>query len=120
MLSVAGIQVTLSWIPATDNIGVTSYDVYRDGLVLQNIAPAGSYTDTTVQPGVTYLYEVRANDAAGNTSDASDAITVTTPGLDTIPPSAPTGLTAGAVSPTEIDLSWKAATDDVGVTACKI
>ncbi|MFL5838888.1 MAG: fibronectin type III domain-containing protein, partial [Thermoleophilaceae bacterium] len=118
--SVAGNQVTLSWIPATDNIGVTSYDVYRNGLLFRNITPTSSYTDTSVQPAVTYLYEVRANDAAGNTSEASNAITVTTPGLDTIPPTAPTGLTANAVSPTEVDLSWNAATDDVGVTSYKI
>ena len=51
--SVAGNQVTLSWAPATDNIAVTSYDIYRDGLIIKNVPPTTSYTDTTVAPGGT-------------------------------------------------------------------
>jgi hypothetical protein len=118
--SVAGNQVTLSWVQATDNIGVTGYDVYRDGLLLRTIAPASSYTDRMVEPGVTYRYEVRANDAAGNTSAASDALTITTPQLDTIPPTAPTALRADAISATEAGLTWNDATDDVGVTSYRL
>ena len=36
---VAGNHVTLSWTSATDNIAVTSYDVYRNGLV----SPGGGH-----------------------------------------------------------------------------
>jgi len=39
---------------------------------------------------------------------------------DTVAPSAPTGLAATAGSPTQVDLSWNASTDDVGVTAYDI
>lgn len=39
---------------------------------------------------------------------------------DRIPPSAPTGVTASAVSTSRINLSWNASTDNVGVTGYKI
>lgn len=39
---------------------------------------------------------------------------------DTTPPSVPTGLTATAVSSSQIDLSWNASSDDVGVAGYKI
>lgn len=56
---------------------------------------------------------------------AADAIrlvtvSVVTPGPDNVPPTAPTGLTASVVSPTQVDLAWNASTDNVGVTGYKI
>src|SRR5256885_12701484 len=40
--------------------------------------------------------------------------------VDTTPPSTPTGLSASAVSPSNINLSWLASTDNVGVTGYRI
>jgi chitodextrinase len=79
---------------------------------------ATTYSDTAVVSTTTYQYQVRARDAAVNVSDFSNTATVTTP--DGIPPSAPSGLTASAVSTTRIDLSWNASTDNVGVTGYEI
>lgn len=42
------------------------------------------------------------------------------PPADTTPPSQPTGLTATAASSTQINLSWTASTDNVGVTGYKV
>jgi chitodextrinase len=39
---------------------------------------------------------------------------------DTTPPTAPTNLAAAAAGPSEIDLSWAASTDDVGVAGYRI
>ena len=39
---------------------------------------------------------------------------------DTSPPSAPTGLSAAAVSASRIDLTWAGSTDDVGVTSYRV
>jgi fibronectin type 3 domain-containing protein len=112
-------QVSLSWGAATDNVGVTRYDVYRStssGFTpspANRIAqPAGtSYVDTGVAPG-TYYYKVTAEDAAANVGPASNEASATV--LDTTPPSAPSGLAAGAAG-TTVTLTWNAATDDVGV-----
>jgi hypothetical protein len=64
--------VTLGWAAATDNIGVSAYDIYRNGTYLATVAPsATSYTDTTATSGAGYTYVVNARDLAGNTTGAS-------------------------------------------------
>ncbi len=72
-------SVSLSWTAATDNLGVTGYDVFRDGAVLATIAPATGYTDTNVAGGSNHVYAVRARDVAGNVSSSTASISVTTP-----------------------------------------
>jgi fibronectin type 3 domain-containing protein len=111
--------VDLTWEAASDDLGVTGYDIYRDGSMLATVGTATTYTDTTVSAATSYEYRVKARDAAGNTSPASEPATVTTAETDALPPSVPT-LTATAVSFDRIDLSWTAATDDVGVTEYRI
>ena len=63
----------LSWTPATDNRGVTNYEIYRDGQLLATTGNVTSFSDTTVDPQTTYQYTVKALDAAGNRSSASNA-----------------------------------------------
>ena len=71
-------QVDLSWSASTDNVGVTGYEVFRDGQSIGSASGTG-YVDTTVSEATSYTYVVRARDAAGNNSGPSDAATVTTP-----------------------------------------
>ena len=81
-------QVELIWSPSTDNVGVDSYTIYRDGAPVATVAGAQpSYTDATTQPLTTYSYTVEASDAAGNVSGQSTPMTVVT----TPPP--PTSIT---------------------------
>ena len=47
-------RVDLSWTPATDNRGVTNYEIYRDGSLLATTGNVTSFSDTTVQPQTTY------------------------------------------------------------------
>ena len=115
-------SVTLSWTASTDNVGVTAYDVYAGSSVVKTVTgtpPATSTTVTGLSPSTSYTFTVRARDAAGNTSAASNAVTVTTnpPSSDTTPPTAPSGLTSTGKTDTSVTLSWTASTDNVGVTA---
>jgi chitodextrinase len=105
---------TLSWTAATDNIGVSAYDIYRNGTYLATVGPGvTSYTDSTVSAGASYTYQLAARDLAGNTASAS----VSTGGtVDTTTPGAPSNLTATATAYTNVSLSWGASTDNVGVT----
>jgi uncharacterized repeat protein (TIGR01451 family) len=74
-----GTQTTLKWTAATDNIGVTGYDIYRDGVLIASVGNVTSFTNTLLTPSTTYSYTVKAEDAAGNTSTAfSSAVSVTT------------------------------------------
>jgi chitodextrinase len=50
----------------------------------------------------------------------ADEYTGSVPGGDTTPPSVPAGLSATAVSSTQINLTWTASTDNVGVTGYRI
>ncbi|MBE8520984.1 discoidin domain-containing protein [Amycolatopsis sp. H6(2020)] len=70
-------SVPLTWGAATDNVGVTGYDILRNGTAVATSATT-SYTDTGLTPATSYTYAVRARDAAGNTSTVSTPITVKT------------------------------------------
>lgn len=74
-------QVTLSWSPSTDAVGVASYRVRRAGSDLSGATAltGTTFVDTTVVAGTAYSYTVSAVDAAGNRSAESTAATVTTP-----------------------------------------
>jgi fibronectin type 3 domain-containing protein len=107
-------HINTSWNASTDDVAVTGYTVYRDGTQIAAV-PASTlwYEDTGRSQFTTYSYTVDAFDAAGNHSAQSTAASITTP--DWTPPTAPAGLMATVVSNGEIDLSWTASTDNVGV-----
>ena len=72
-------KIDLAWTASADNVGVTGYEIYRDGQPLTTIGAPTSYSDTSVLPGSTHTYKVRATDAAGNLSTFSNDATATTP-----------------------------------------
>ncbi|VIO79406.1 Exoglucanase B [Bradyrhizobium ivorense] len=84
------------------------------------LVTAHSVALTALAPNTTYNYRVRSIDAAGNEQIGSNGTFKTAAAPDTIPPSTPTGLTATAVSSTQINLSWNASTDNVAVTGYQI
>jgi chitodextrinase len=111
-------KVTVTWGASTDNVGVAKYIVVRNNAVLAEVTSGTSYSDTTVAPSTQYSYQVSAYDAAGNKSALSAAASVKTPTpstQDTQAPTAATGLLATPVSTSQINLTWTAATDNVGV-----
>lgn len=112
--------IDLSWTAATDNVAVTGYRIYRDGGLLPLITVNGTtFSDAGVAG--THSYGVTAIDAAGNESGLSNIASATAIGGDVTPPTAPTSLTATAnLATMTIELSWTAATDDVGVTGYRI
>ena len=113
-------QVNLSWAASTDDVGVAGYKVYRNGVQIAT-ATATSYSNTGLAPSTTYSYTVAAFDAAGNPSAQSTPLSATTlSAADTTAPSAPAGLTAAAVSSSQINLAWTASTDNVGVAGYKV
>ncbi len=107
----------LSWTASTDNVAVTGYDVYQ-GAVLKGTTASTSFAVTGLTASTTYTFSIKAKDAAGNISVASNVVTVTTlaPIVDTTAPTAPTTLTASGTTTTTTNLSWTAATDNIAVT----
>ncbi|WP_239062223.1 discoidin domain-containing protein [Streptomyces sp. SID13031] len=75
--AVTATTAALSWTASTDNIGVSGYDVLRDGVVVTTVSTT-QFNDTGLTANTSYQYSVRARDLAGNVSGASAAITVKT------------------------------------------
>ncbi|HET6514710.1 MAG TPA: fibronectin type III domain-containing protein [Thermodesulfovibrionales bacterium] len=117
-------EIDLQWSPSTDNVGVAGYRVYTSsatGLSYLTSVPGTTLQIPGLSAGQTYCYRVSAVDAAGNESAKSTQACATTQGgSDTQPPTVPTGLTATAVSSSQINLTWNASTDNVGVTGYNI
>ncbi len=75
--SVTASTVSLAWLPATDDVGVVGYKVFRDALQVGTPSSAG-FDDTGLVPATSYAYQVLAFDSAGNESALSDVLTATT------------------------------------------
>lgn len=114
-------SISLSWAASTDNIGVTSYNVYMNG-ALKTTVTGLTAAITGLTASTTYSFYVIAKDAAGNSSAASTTVngTTATPTSDTQAPTAPTSLAATGITTTTVSLSWLASTDNVGVTGYNV
>ncbi|NHM08180.1 T9SS type A sorting domain-containing protein [Flavobacterium sp. CYK-4] len=119
-LSASGTTQTttnLSWTASTDNVGVTGYDVYQGATLKGSTTTATTFAVTGLTASTAYSFTVKAKDAAGNVSVASNTVNVITlAASDTTAPTAPTSLAASGTTQTTTNLSWTASTDNVGVT----
>ena len=70
-------STSLAWSGATDAVGVTGYDVYQGASMIGSTSST-TYTVTSLAPSTTYSFNVKAKDAAGNISTASNSVSVTT------------------------------------------
>ncbi|WP_051792861.1 PQQ-dependent sugar dehydrogenase [Kibdelosporangium aridum] len=114
---------SLAWNAATDNIGVTGYDVYQHGQLMKSVA--GNVLATTVEgltPDTEYQWAVFAKDAAGNVSPGSNIIFVRTSSAppDNQAPTVPGNLNSPRKTATTVDLAWTGSTDNVGVSGYEI
>jgi len=66
-------SVSLNWTAATDNVGVTSYDIYVNG-IKRSSTTGTSFTVYNLQFGQTYTFSVTARDFARNISPFSNQV----------------------------------------------
>jgi len=109
-------SVSLSWNASTDDRGVTGY-IVSYGSATTTVTG----TNTTISgltPNTAYSFTVKARDAAGNNSGASNTVAVTTdaPVADIIAPTIPTNLRTTSTSSSSVSLAWNASTDNINVT----
>lgn len=81
--SVQATSVELSWTGSADDVGVDHYEIHRDGGPI-GTSPGTTFVDPSVAPQTSYTYVVVAVDAAENTSDPSETVSVTTPARGSI------------------------------------
>ncbi len=112
-------QVNLSWTASTETGGtISGYLVERcQGAGCTVFSQIGTTTgltfnDSSVSSATSYSYRVRAADAFNITGPYSVVASVTTGGAPV--PTAPTNLSASALSTTQVSLSWTASTESGG------
>ncbi|WP_378188290.1 endonuclease [Aquimarina sp. W85] len=67
----------LIWDAATDNVGVTGYEIYRNGSLYTTVSNTTAII-SGLSMGTTYTFTIKARDAAGNRSANSNSRSVTT------------------------------------------
>jgi len=95
---------SLRWAAATDNVGVTGYDLYQGSSLLRGGLTGISTTLSGLYCGTTYSVSLRARDGAGNTSAASPSLRFTTAAC----PAADTLIYGDALAAPWADWSWSA------------
>ncbi|MFC7613150.1 fibronectin type III domain-containing protein [Actinokineospora soli] len=113
-------SITLGWLPSTDNVGVTGYDVVSGGAVVKTVTGTEATIDG-LTPDTAYTYTVVAKDAADNKSAPSDPVTARTDKApDTQDPTAPGNLRATDATADSIALAWNESSDNVAVTEYEV
>ncbi|MDB5333749.1 MAG: hypothetical protein JWP03_4900, partial [Phycisphaerales bacterium] len=108
--AVSSTEIDLSW---HDSVNETGFLLERstDGITFPSVftIPAGvtTYHDTGLPFGTTFTYEVIATNSIGSSLPTLPAVATTWPAI----PSDPAGLTAVAISASQVNLMW---TDIVG------
>jgi len=117
--SITANSVTINWTDT--NANETGYSVERATnsaenfiVIVQTAANITSYKNTGLLSGNGYFYRVRAfvNKPKLNYSPYSAIVSATT--LDNLPPSMPKGVTATALSCSQILISWQPSSDTGG------
>lgn len=111
--SITGTSATAAWTAASDNVGVTGYEYRLNSGSWTAIGNVLTRNLTSLSSGVSYTFELRAFDAAGNRGTSRSGSFTTE---DTQAPSAPGAVTFSSVTMTSATANWGAASDNVGVT----
>ncbi len=112
--------VSLSWTSGTDNVAVTSYEIYMNGVLKTSVSSSNiTATITGLSASTTYSFYIITKDAAVNPSPASNIVNGTTTVVipDNQNPTAPTNLAVTGSSSSTVSLSWTASSDNIGVTS---
>jgi hypothetical protein len=128
-IAVSPTQVNLFWsAPASDGgAAISGYKIeYKTGsfysTLVENTGQVTTYSHTGMTTGTTYTYKISALNSIGVSTASADVSVTPTSASAAVAPGAPTGLVATAVSPTKIDLSWNAPSNNGGypITGYKI
>src|SRR5438552_3055172 len=122
--TVSGTVPVSASLSIVGSLTVSRVDFYRDGNLIgsDSAAPYSVSWNTTSTNNGSHTLTAVATDVL-SVQWSSNPVTVTVsngPPPDTTPPTVPTGLTASAVSSSQINLSWTASSDNVGVSGYRV
>lgn len=105
--------ISASWSAASDNVGVTKYEIYANGN-LNGETTTENYVLTGLMPNTAYGITVLAQDASNNKSAQSNPVNATTL-TDSEAPSIPTNVTISNQTASSFRVNWVASTDNTAV-----
>lgn len=116
------ISVDLNWTSGEDNIAVTNFNVYQDNVLLSNVTSLRTFV-TGLTPNTEYEFHITGLDTAGNESNNSNTLRVTTleatGSSDIIPPTPPI-LSYSTITEVSVSLTWAGAIDNIAVVGYNI
>ena len=128
-ITVSPTQVNLFWsAPASDGgAAISGYKIeYKSGsfysTLVENTGATTFYSSTGLTTNTAYTYKVSAINSLGTSTASSESSATPKSSSTAAAPGSPTGLVATAVSPTKIDLTWSAPSNNGGypITGYKI
>jgi endonuclease I/chitodextrinase len=111
-------SIDISWTASTDNIGVTGYNIYIDG-VLEAQTTNTNVTISDLNTNTTYSFTVLAKDLINNMSPLSAAVNGTTD-EDTQAPTTPGNVLVSNETDSSFKVSWSASTDNNAVSGYEV
>ncbi|MEQ6122876.1 endonuclease [Pseudotenacibaculum sp. MALMAid0570] len=108
-------SIDLSWDASTDNVGVSSYDIYVDGN-LNGSTSNTNYTISNLASNTSFSLTVVAKDIAENESSPSAPLNAMTL-EDNQAPTVPMNIVISNETNVSFKVTWDASTDDTGVSA---
>ena len=108
-------SIDLSWDASTDNIGVSSYDIFVNG-TLEVTTSDTFYTITNLASNTSFSLTVSAKDLGNNESEQSIPLIVTTL-EDTEAPTVPENIVISNQTNVSFKVTWNASTDNTAVTS---
>jgi endoglucanase len=125
-ISSSAISVTWAAVTAPANCTITSYSVFRSTTsgftpsstnLVGTVSSGTTFADTGLAASTTYFYELEASDSDGASAASAQASASTSAASTcTAVPSAPTTVTAAAVSSNAINVGWAAVTAPANCT----
>lgn len=106
-------SIDVSWSASSDNVAVTSYEIYVDGSLNGNTSNT-NYTISGLNSSTSYAVTVLAKDIANNKSAQSSVVNGTTT-TDNEAPTVPTNITITNQTGTGFKANWTASTDNAAV-----
>ena len=102
-------KITISWNPVSTIQGVSGYKLFRNEEFINDLIGT-TFEDTTIQPGITHEYKVKAYNLAGDGITSSG----NTGWIALLPPSV---VSASTNQPDRVDINWSTVS---GATAYKV
>jgi chitodextrinase len=84
--NITATALTISWSASTDNVAVTGYQIFRNGIEVATTL-ATSYSDTGLAPSTIYTYTIAGYDSSNNLSAQSHPLIIKTTAPPLTPPS---------------------------------